>query len=76
MVDRLTLRTAALALLVAIRFLWPVGPTEHDYFQYTVAFMDQSRMWAATILAAGAFGLAAGVALINPARRATAPASA
>lgn len=71
-------RAAALTAiqLIAIRFLWPVGPTEHDYFQYTVAFMDQSRMWTATILAAGAFGLAAGVAWVNPARRATAPASA
>jgi hypothetical protein len=62
--------------LIAVRFLWPVGPTEHDYFQYTVAFMDQSRMWAATVLAAAAFGLAFGVAWVNPARRATAPASA
>jgi hypothetical protein len=71
-------RAAALTViqLIAIRFLWPVGPTEHDYFQYTVAFMDQSRMWAATVLAAGAFGLAIGVAWVNPARRATARASA
>ena len=71
-------RAAALTViqLIAVRFLWPVGPSEHDYFQYTVAFMDQSRMWAATILAAGTFALAFGVALVNPVRRATAPASA
>jgi hypothetical protein len=71
-------RAAGLTLiqLVAIRFLWPVGPSEHDYFQYTVAFMDQSRMWFAAVLAAGAFGLAAGVALVNPARPAIAEASA
>jgi hypothetical protein len=71
-------RAAALTViqLIAVRFLWPVGPSEHDYFQYTVAFMDQSRMWAATILAAGTFVLAFGVALVNPVRRATAPASA
>ena len=71
-------RAAALTViqLIAVRFLWPVGPSEHDYFQYTVAFMDQSRMWAATILAAGSFALAFGVALVNPVRPATAPASA
>jgi hypothetical protein len=71
-------RAAALTViqLIAIRFLWPVGPTENDYFQYTVAFMDQSRMWAAAILAAGAFALAFGAARVNLARRAIAPASA
>jgi hypothetical protein len=62
--------------LIAIRFLWPVGPTENDYFQYTVAFMDQSRMWFAAILAGLAFGVAAGVAWLNPGGRATAPESA
>ena len=70
-------RAAALTViqLIAIRFLWPVGPSEHDYFQYTVAFMDQSLMWAATVLAAAAFGLAVGVARVNLSRRARAQAS-
>jgi hypothetical protein len=58
--------------LVAIRFLWPVGPSEHDYFQYTVAFMDQSLMWTAAVVAAVAFGLAAGVVCISSARGAKA----
>jgi hypothetical protein len=60
-------RAAALTAiqLVAIRFLWPVGPTEQDYFQYTVAFMDQSRMWAAAALAGAAFVVAAVVARLG-----------
>jgi hypothetical protein len=60
-------RAAALTAiqLVAIRFLWPVGPTELDYFQYTVAFMDQSRMWAAAALAGAAFVVAAVVARLD-----------
>jgi hypothetical protein len=67
-------RAAALTViqLVAIRFLWPVGPSEHDYFQYTVAFMDQSRMWGAAVIAAIAFGLAVVVARLDP--RALSPA--
>jgi hypothetical protein len=76
-------RAAALTgiQLVAVRFLWPVGPTEHDYFQYTVAFMDQSRMWASAVVAAVAFGLAAVVVrldlrALSPARGAKAESSA
>jgi hypothetical protein len=50
-------RAAALTALqlVAVRALAPVGPSEPEYFQYTVAFMDQSRLWTSAALTATAF---------------------
>ena len=49
---RLTLLTAL--HLVAVRFLWPVGPTEADYLQYTVAFMPIEQLQLVAIVGAAA----------------------
>src|ERR1041385_7142403 len=49
-------RAVALTALqiVIVRFAWPVRTDEPGYFQYLVAYMDQTRMW---LLALGALGL-------------------
>lgn len=50
--------------LVLVRFAWPVnGATEREYFQYTVAFMDQPRMWL--LVALVTLGAAAAWAVVQ-----------
>ena len=59
--------------LVMVRFAWPVsGAQQHDYFQYTVAFMDQSRMWSLAALALGVAVLAT-LLMMLPKTRTTLP---
>ena len=40
----------AVAHLVSVRFLWPVGPTEAEFLQYEVSAMPIARLTALTIL--------------------------
>jgi hypothetical protein len=51
---RSTWRVGALgaAHLVAVRFLWPVGPSEREFLQYEVSAMPVDRLITLTILCA------------------------
>jgi hypothetical protein len=53
-------RVAALTALqlIALRVGWPIGTTEHDYLQYTTAFMEFDRLVALGMLMAVASALA------------------
>jgi len=63
--------------LALVRFAWPVsGATQHDYFQYTVAFMDQSRMWMLVAFVGLGFAAASAVVYLSGAGRAGAARSA
>jgi hypothetical protein len=56
--------------IALVRFAWPVnGETEHDYFQYTVAFMEQSRMWLLVVLVGLGFAAASAVVYLSGAGR-------
>jgi hypothetical protein len=56
------------AHLVAVRFLWPVGPSEAEFLQYEVSAMPVDRLIALTILC-GILAIA-GIAVARVNRRA------
>jgi hypothetical protein len=56
------------AHLVAVRFLWPVGPSELEFLQYEVSAMPMERLTALTILCA--FIAIVGIAVARADRRA------
>jgi hypothetical protein len=59
--------------LAVVRFGWPVsGATEREYFQYSVAFMDQGRMWMLVVFVGLGFVAAWAVVRLSAGGRAAA----
>jgi hypothetical protein len=54
------------AHLVAVRFLWPVGPSESEFLQYEVSAMPVDRLIALTILCGVLAVVGVAVARVQP----------